>query len=119
MVDLREIKSVIEIDYRDIIDRVSILEINEMRIFLVDDTFIDVWYSLKLKGRYSYHWERKFKDGTIYRHDNVPHKNWKYVKSFPKHFHNGSETRVTESNIDPDIDKAIVQFLNFVRERLK
>jgi len=38
-------------------------------------------------------------DGTIYRHDNAPHKGWKNVKTFPKHFHNGSEDNVTESTI--------------------
>ena len=119
MIDLKEIKSIIEIDYRDIIDRITISEINEMRIILKDETFIDIWYSLKLEGRFSYHWERKFKDGKIYRHDNIPHKNWKYVHTFPKHFHNGREKQVIESYIDPEPERGIPQFLQFAREKMK
>ncbi|MBS3772558.1 MAG: hypothetical protein KGY70_20615 [Bacteroidales bacterium] len=89
-----------------------------MRILLKDDTFIDVWYSLKLKDRFSYHWERKFKNGTIYRHDNIPHNSWKNVKTFPKHFHNGSEKEVTESYIDPNPETGLQEFLRFVRDKL-
>ncbi|MBS3742439.1 MAG: hypothetical protein KGY74_09995 [Candidatus Cloacimonetes bacterium] len=118
MIDLREIKSIIEIDFRDIIDRIIITEINEMRIFLKDDTFIDIWYSLKLKDRFSYHWERKFKDGTIYRHDNIPHNSWRKVETFPKHFHKDNEKEVTESYIHSDPETGIREFLRFVRNKL-
>ena len=118
MIDLQEIKSIIEIDFRDIIDRIIITEINEMRIFLKDDTFIDIWYSLKLKDRFSYHWERKFKDGTIYRHDNIPHNSWRNVHTFPKHFHNGDEKEVTESYVHSDPETGIREFLRFVRDKL-
>jgi len=119
MPDLKRIKSIIEIDYQDIIDRIIINEINEMRIILKDETFIDIWYSLKLKGRYSYHWERRFKDGQIFRHDNIPHKSWKYVRTFPQHYHNGMEEKVTESYIDQNPEKGIFQFLTFVREKMQ
>ena len=97
MANLFKIREKIEVDYADI---------------------IDIWYSLKLSGRYSYHWERKFKDGTIYRHDNIPHKKWQDVKTFPKHFHDTSSSNVTESYINDNIEVGIVEFLNFVRKRL-
>lgn len=41
----------------------------------------------------------------------------KYVETFPKHFHNGSEENVVESNIS-DEQEAIREFLTFVREKL-
>lgn len=44
----------------------------KLRIFITDDSFIDVWFSEKREGVYAYHWERRMVDGTIYRHDNLP-----------------------------------------------
>jgi len=118
MAILERIKKDIEIDFADIIDEIEISEENEMRIILKDETFIDVWFSLKLPGRYAYHWERRFRDDTIYRHDNVPHKKWRKVKTYPKHFHDGTESNVIESHISGDIHKSVVDFLQFVRMKL-
>ena len=36
--------------------------------------FVDVWFSLKLAGRNSFHAERRALDGRVYRHDDAPHK---------------------------------------------
>jgi hypothetical protein len=118
MAILERIKNNIEIDFADIIDEIEISEVNEMRIILKDETFIDVWFSLKLPGRFAYHWERRFKDDTIYRHDNVPHRKWNKVKTFPKHFHESTESNVGESHISEDIQKGVVEFLQFVRKKL-
>ena len=30
-------------------------DINELRIILTDESFVDVWFSLKLQSRYSFH----------------------------------------------------------------
>lgn len=118
MAILERIKKDIEIDFSDIIDEIEISEINEMRIILKDETFIDVWFSLKLPGRFAYHCERRFKDDTIYRHDNIPHKKWSEVKTFPKHFHNKKEKNVVESYISENIDEGVVEFLKFVRDKI-
>jgi hypothetical protein len=83
-----------------------------------DSSFIDVWFSLKVSGRFSYHWERRHIDGTIYRHDNFPDTNWKKVSTFPKHFHNGSQDAVEESRIDDDPLIALRQFMDFARSYL-
>ncbi len=69
IVDIEKLKDIIEIEFGEIVEDVVLSDINELRIALIDGSFIDVWFSLKLEGRYSYHWERKFIDGTIYRHD--------------------------------------------------
>ena len=71
-----------------------------------------------MPGRYAYHWERRFKDHTIYRHDNIPHKKWSEVKTFPKHFHNKNEKNVVESYISENIDEGVVEFLKFVRDKI-
>ncbi len=85
----------------------------------MDGSFIDVWYSLKLPDRYSYHWERRAVDGTIYRHDNAPHRRWESVSTFPKHFHNQSEYAVEESHLSEIPEAALRQFLHFAREKMR
>ncbi len=38
----------------------------KLRIYLIDESFIDVWISRRLSNRYAIHWERRHIDGTIY-----------------------------------------------------
>jgi hypothetical protein len=80
---------------------------------------MDVWFSLKLEGRYSYHWERRAIDGTLFRHDNAPHQKWQNISTFPQHFHEGAEQNVKPSFISDDPELAIREVLGFVRDDLK
>jgi hypothetical protein len=91
--------------------------IEKLRIFLKDESFIDVW--LSKSGKYSFHWEHRHVRGLIHRHDNAPHNMWKKVKTFPKHFHDGSEENVKDSTIPDDAVSAVDYFLGFVRDFLK
>jgi hypothetical protein len=88
----------------------------KLRLEIVDGSIVDIY--LSVTGKYSYHWERRLVDGSIYRHDNAPHSNWKSVRTFPKHFHHGSEEAVEESAISDDPMLALDQFLEFVRIKL-
>jgi len=74
LVDVERLREIAEVEFADIVAEVLIPDLNELRIILTDGSFMDVWFSLKLAGRYSYHWERRAVDGAIYRHDNAPHK---------------------------------------------
>jgi hypothetical protein len=85
-----------------------------IRLFLSDDSFLEIWIS---DQKYSYHWQRK--DGTLYRHDNAPHKSHKHIKTFPKHFHEGSEKNIRESHISDDPIYAVRQFLEFIRKKFE
>lgn len=116
--DVRRLKEIAEVEFGDVVEVVIIEDINQLRIILKDGSYADVWYSLKLKDRYSYHWERKHLDGTIYRHDNAPHQKWLNITTFPKHFHDGTEEKVVLSNIDEDPDKGLKEFLSFIRQKL-
>ena len=69
---------------------------NKLRFHIIDDSLIDIFYSVN--GKYSYHWERRTINGSLYRHDNAPHSKWQNVKTFPKHFHYKTNTNVIESN---------------------
>lgn len=84
-----------------------------LRLFFIDNSFLEIWISGK---KYSYHWQRT--DGKIYRHDNAPHKKHEKIKTFPKHFHHGTEENVKESRIVHNPETAVRDFLRFVRENL-
>lgn len=90
----------------------------KLRLYVIDDSIIDVF--LSPSGRYSYHWERRHLDKTIYRHDNAPHQRWDHLETYPKHFHCGSEKKkdVKNSYISDRPVEAIDKFLNFVEKEL-
>jgi hypothetical protein len=116
IVNVEQLRTLVEVEFSDIITDSVVSEINQLRLILRDGSFIDVWYSLKLKDRYSYHWERKAIDGKIYRHDNAPHRRWQTVATFPKHFHDGNEKHVVESYISNVPEDALRDFLLFARK---
>ena len=117
LVDMERLRQVAEIEFADIVVDTDIPDLNELRIVFTEGSFMDVWFSLKLADRYSYHWERRAIDGTIYRHDNAPHRRWQAVGTFPHHFHDGSENKVVESHLGANPEDALREFLTFVRER--
>ena len=117
-VDIGQLRDIAEVEFSDIVSEAISSGINELRIILHDGSFVDVWFSLKLLGRYSYHWERRAMDGTIYRHDNAPHQHWSLVGTFPSHFHDGSEMNVVESRISANPPQALREFLTFVRGKI-
>ena len=104
-------------DFADMVEATKSIE-GKLRILLIDGSFIDVWLSLKKKGVYAYHWERRAIDGTVYRHNNLPDKAARRLKSFPKHFHNRTEQTVVESDIADDPVEAMKSFLKFAKNPL-
>ncbi|MGH9427838.1 MAG: toxin-antitoxin system TumE family protein [Terriglobia bacterium] len=119
VVDVERLREIAEVEFADIVAEAVVPDANELRVILNEGSFIDVWFSLKLQGRYSFHWERRAIDGKIYRHDNASHRRWQSVATFPHHFHDGSETDVVESHISAIPADALREFLTFVRARLE
>jgi hypothetical protein len=90
----------------------------KLRLHVVDGSFVDAFISVT--GRYSYHWQRtETAGGALYRHDNAPHARWRYVNTFPKHFHDGSEQNVVASHLSGDPSAALREFCTFVRRILR
>ena len=118
-VNLDWLTTIAEVEFVDIVVSAFPLDVNSLRIVLTDGNFIEVWFSLQLAGRYSYHWERRAIDGTIFRHDNAPHKRWLHVKTYPRHFHSGSEQVVEENRLSTNPEIALREFLRFARVRLR
>jgi len=119
IIDTQALKQIVDNEFAKYVNDVQEPFINELRIKLNDDSFVDVWYSINLENRYSYHWERKHIDGSIYRHDNAPHIKWKDIETFPKHFHNKSEENVEASYISDKPENAIREMMNFVKNKIE
>lgn len=115
-----KIRRIAGIEFSDIVEDTVFVQ-DTLRVFFSDESYLDIWFSWKRKGRYSYHWERRHIDGRIYRHDNIPHGKWKHVATFPKHFHDGSESPedVKASRISEGAEEALREILTWIREILK
>ena len=114
-----ELKNIALQEFPDIVVSVNILRgplhvVKSLRIFLIDNSFLEIWISGQ---KYSYHWQRT--DGKIYRHDNAPHKKHRHIKTFPKHFHDASEENVKESQLDNNPNNALIGILRFIRREIK
>ena len=114
MIELTKLKRIIDIEYSDIVSGSNIYH-DKIRVHLLDRSFVDIWFSRRITGRFSYHWERRHIDGKIYRHDNFPDPRWKGVSTFPKHFHNGSQNQVQDSRINDNPLSGIHEFMDFLR----
>ena len=118
----RSLETIARHEFGDIIVQAHILFLPtgdplKLRFDIVDGSLLDVF--LSVSGRYAYHWERRLTSkGDLYRHDNAPHHRWHRVATFPKHFHDGSDTNVVESTLSDDPEQAIREMLTFVRHKL-
>ena len=55
LVHVEQLRDIAEVEFTDIVVEAFIPDLNELRIILADGSFVDVWFSLKLQGRYSFH----------------------------------------------------------------
>ena len=60
----KRLSQIAEIEFSDIVEVAEESE-DKLRIYLIDASYIDVWFSRKIEGRYAYHWERGHIDGTF------------------------------------------------------
>jgi hypothetical protein len=93
-------------DFGDIVEGTKNIE-GKLRILLRDESFVDIWLSAKKEGVYAYHWERKNVDGRIFRYNNLPDREAKSLQTYPKHFHDGTERNVLESNLSDNPEEAL------------
>jgi hypothetical protein len=112
MPDLEQLARLAESEFSAIVSATVIFR-NKLRVVLLDDSYIDFWWSRRFPRRFAYHWERTLIDGTVYRHDNIPHLHWRTVVSFPKHFHAGAQQTVIDSDISENPEQGLRQFLQF------
>jgi len=116
---LEKISSIAQEQFLDIIEEMLYPTENKLRIILIDKSFIDIFISEKLKGVFSFHWERRHRDDTIYRYDNYPDSNWEKIKTFPYHFHKQKENIVIESPFSKHLPESFIDFMEFSRKTIK
>ena len=115
-----EIRDVIIAEFGEIVKKIELIRSrssfgsSKIRCILNDNSFIDIF--LSGAGRYSFHWERRFINGLIFREDNAP--DHSEIKSFPKHFHSESDDNIISSNIPENHIEATRYFFNFVKIKL-
>ncbi len=114
---LRRLRELVLRMYPEIVVDAEIVY-GKLRIYLVDESFIDVWISRRLPNRYAIHWERRHIDGTIYRWDNTPHEAHKRIPTFPHHFHEGRDNVVKPFHYPGSLEKALEKALEYVRRKL-
>ncbi len=112
------IKKIADVEFSSIVSFSEIIS-NKLRIYLVDESFIDVYFSQTISGRFAFHWEREQIDKTIYRYDNFPDVNWKNISTFPYHFHQGSQNKVVSSSFSKEIIPGFRDFMKFVLQKIK
>jgi len=119
MADLVKLARIAAVEFPDLVVTTTILR-DKLRVVLKDGSFIDFWWSAKIPGRFAHHWERTHVDGTIYRHDNMPHARWRGVATFPQHYHDGSSDHVVESYlpVEPP-ESALRAFVDVARTRVE
>jgi hypothetical protein len=115
--DLIQLKKLAMLEFSDIIDS-AFININKLRIFIKDGSFLEVFTSYVVQNRWAFHWERRNIDKTIYRHDNIPHKDWNRISSFPWHYHEKNQGNVKYISFGPDPSKNLRSFLNFIKNFL-
>ena len=117
-VDLVYLARVAVNEFADIVVTTTVIR-DKLRVLLTDGSFVDFWWSSKILGRFAHHWERTHIDGTIYRHDNMPHPRWQFVASFPQHYHEERYEHVVDSLLPSEPpDVALRAFLAFARQIL-
>ena len=117
MTALDRIRRIAEVEFAAIVVQTDTLG-SKLRVLLTDTSYVDVWASRKLSGRFGFHWERRHLDGRIYRYDNFPDTDWAGVATFPFHFHDGDQEHVVAAPFAPALEQGFREFTFFVRRMM-
>lgn len=74
-----------EEEFPDIVEHAEIRE-DRLRLYVIDNSFIDVWFSRRIPCKYAFHWERRHLDNTVYRWDNAAHRRLESFRDLPSSF---------------------------------
>ena len=117
MSSLAQLRRIAEVEFAAIVVQTDMLGA-KLRVLLTDTSYVDIWVSRTLSGRFGFHWERRHLDGHIYRYDNFPDTNWSSVKTFPAHFHNGDQDTVVDAPFSLTLEQGFREFMTFVLGRV-
>jgi len=118
LIPIQVLRRIAEIEFSHIVVQTDLIGA-KLRVFLVDSSYVDVWASQKLSGRFGFHWERRHINGCIYRYDNFPDTDWASVPTFPYHFHTGSQSCVIASPFSHTVEAGFRDFMSFVVGKMR
>lgn len=116
MPSIDDIRKIAEVEFADIVKDTLIADY-KLRIFLIDNSFIDVNLSQRLPDKFGFHWETMNPPNTIFRYDNFPDKNWSHISTYPYHFHNGSQEAVEASSFPLTVIEGFRAFIKIILHR--
>ena len=111
------LRRVAEVEFAAIVVQTDVLGA-KLRVLLTDTSYVDVWASRKLSGRFGFHWERRHLDGRIYRYDNFPDTNWSGVSTFPYHLHDGDQDTVVAAPFALTFEQGFREFMDSVQRTM-
>ena len=111
---LEPLRRIAEVEFAAIVAQTDVVG-SKLRVLLTDSSYVDVWASRKLSGRFGFHWERQHLDGRIFRYDNFPDTNWAGVETFPFHFHNGDQNTVIAAPFASTLEQGFREFMAYVQ----
>ena len=114
MSSLVQLRRIADVEFAAIVAQTDVLGA-KLRVLLTDTSYVDVWVSRSLSGRFGFHWERRHLDGRIYRYDNFPDTNWSSVATFPAHFHDGDQDTVVDAPFSSPLEQGFREFMAFVQ----
>jgi hypothetical protein len=114
---LEQLRRIAEVEFADVVAQTDFLG-SKLRVLLNDASYIDVWVSRKMSGRFGFHWECQRPAGRIYRYDNFPDTNWSDVSTFPFHFHDGDQNTVVAAPFAPTLEQGFREFMAFVQRTM-
>ena len=117
MSSLEQLRRIAEVEFADIVVQTDALG-SKLRVLLTDSSYVDVWVSRKLSGRFGFPWERRHLDGRIYRYDNFPDTNWSTLPTFPLHFHDGDQSNVIAAPFPESLEQGFREFMVFVQRKM-
>ena len=91
---------------------------HKTRSHLKDGSFVDLYLSSVIPGRFGIHWERRQTNAGILRYDNTPNTKWKDVRGFPFHVHRSKYANVVPSEFSEDIKLAFREFMGVARNEI-
>ena len=110
---LKRILQVAEKEFLDILKTKPSIIGMKLRIYLIDDSLLDVYYHPKGK-KYSFHWQKQTESIRI---NTAPHH--RHIVSYPRHMHSGQRIeadKITDTDLPPE--ENLRKVLSYIRIHL-
>ena len=113
-----QLARIAEEEFPDIVEHAETRE-DRLRLYIMDNSFIDVWFSRRIPCKYAFHWERRHLDNTVYRWDNAAHRKLESLETFPHHFHEGNQHNIRPFEPMQTMEDTLRIILEYIRQQIR